>query len=145
MQIESGEVGWIFEQQAKNITMPEMTAQVNSTVFAGPGTNFAKVGEIIRGKKYASTNKTTDWYEIQLATGTTGWVPMDVFSPKKSRVVFTLDKANIRSGPGVNYSIVQALEPAVDVTVLSTEGEWYYVQLQDGTRGYILKNLVFEE
>jgi uncharacterized protein YgiM (DUF1202 family) len=145
VQIESGEVGWIYEQLAKNVTMTEMTAQANSTVYAGPGTNFAKVGEVVRGRKYAPMNKKPDWYEIQLTAGTTGWVAMDVFSPKKSRVVFTLDKANIRSGPGMYYDIVQTLQPAVDVTVLRTEGDWYYVQLQDGKRGYIRKDLVFEE
>jgi len=125
--------------------MPQMIAQTNSSVYAGPGTNFAKVGEVVRGRKYSPIDKKPDWYQIQLSVGTEGWVPMDVFSPKKSRIVFTLDKANIRSGPGMHYDIIQTLQPATDVTVIGTEGDWYYVQLQDGKRGYIRKDLVFEE
>ena len=145
VQIPSGEIGWIYEELAKDVTMPQMIAQTNSSVYAGPGTNFAKVGEVVRGRKYSPIDKKPDWYQIQLSVGTEGWVPMDVFSPKKSRIVFTLDKANIRSGPGMHYDIIQTLQPATDVTVIGTEGDWYYVQLQDGKRGYIRKDLVFEE
>ncbi len=145
VQISSGEVGWIFEKLAKNVTMPQMTAQTNSSVYAGPGTNFARVGQVARGRKYSPIDKKPDWYQIRLSAGTDGWVPSDVFSPRKSRVVFTLDKANIRSGPGMNYDIIQTLQPATDVTVIGTEGDWYHVQMQDGNRGYIRKDLVFEE
>lgn len=125
--------------------MPKMTAQINSLVYAGPGTNFARVGEVVRGRKYAPIDKRLDWYKIQLYAGTDGWVPANVFSPRKSRIVFTLDKANIRRGPGTHYDIIQTVEPATDVTVIGTEGNWYFVQLQDGRRGYIRKDLVFEE
>lgn len=145
VQIANGEIGWIYEQLAKDITMPQMTAQTNSSVYAGPGTNFAKVGEVVRGRRYTPINKRLDWYQIQLTTGTEGWVPMSVFSPQKSRVVFTLDKANIRSGPGMQFGIVETLQPAVDLTIIGVEGDWYYVQMQDGKKGYIRKDLVFEE
>jgi len=145
VQLSSGEVGWIFEKLAKNVTMPEMTAQANSPVYAGSGTNFARVGQISRGRKYAPITKRNGWYQIQLSGGTEGWVPANVFSPNKSRLVFTLDKANIRSGPGLHYSVVQVVQPAVDLTVIGSEGDWYHVQLQDGTKGYILKDLIFEE
>ncbi|UCE05132.1 MAG: SH3 domain-containing protein [bacterium] len=145
VQISSGEVGWIYEELAKDVTMPTMTAQSSSLVYAGPGTNFAKVGEIGRGRKYSPIKKQDGWYQIRLSSGTEGWVSMNIFSLSKSRLVFTLDKANIRNGPGLHYSIIQTLQPAVDVTVIGSEGDWYHVQLQDGTRGYIRKDLVFEE
>jgi len=145
VQISSGEVGWIYEELAKDVTMPEMTAQRNSSVYAGPGTNFAKAGEVIQGRKYLPITKQNGWYQIRLPGGTEGWVTMDVFSPQKSRLVFTLDKANIRSGPGLHYNVVQVVQPAADLTVIGSEGDWYFVQLQDGTRGYIRKDLIFEE
>ncbi len=144
VQIASGEVGWIYEELAKDVTRPEMMAQRSHSVYAGPGTNFAKVGEVRQGRKYSTIKKESGWYQIQLVGGTEGWVPMDVFSSSKSRLVFTLDKANIRNGPGLHYAIIQTVEPAVDVTVIGSEGDWYYVQLQDGTKGYIQKDLVFE-
>ncbi len=145
VQIKNGEVGWIYQEMAKNITLPEVTAQRSSPVYAGPGTNYAKVGEVIRGKQYAPIEKRQDWYHIELFTGTSGWVPASVFTQLKSRVVFTLDKANLRAGPGMNFAVVQQLQPAVDVTVLGIEGDWYYVQLQDGKRGYLRKDMVFDE
>lgn len=140
------EVGWVKLEAAKDITMPEMTAGRDAKVYAGPGNTYAQVGEIKKDRRYAPLKKENGWYQLRLPSGTEGWVPMDVFSPKKTRLVFTLDKANIRSGPGLHYSIVAQIEPAVDVTIIGGEGDWYYVQLQDGkTRGYIQKGLVFEE
>jgi len=145
IQIASGEIGWIYEPLSKNVTMRQMTAQRNASVYAGPGTNFARVGEVVKGRRYTPLGKKNSWYQIQLTAGTTGWVAADVFSIKRSRLVFTLDKANVRSGPGLHYAIVQTLQPAVDVTIIGSKGDWYFIQLQDGTRGYIKKDLVFEE
>ncbi|MDZ7330997.1 MAG: SH3 domain-containing protein [candidate division KSB1 bacterium] len=145
VQIKNGEVGWIYQEMAKNITLPPVTAQRTSPVYAGPGTNYAKVGEVIRGKQYAPIERRQEWYHIELFTGTSGWVPVSVFSQTKSRVVFTLDKANIYSGPGTHYAVVQQLQPAVDVTIIGMEGNWYHVQLQDGKRGYIRKDMVFDQ
>jgi uncharacterized protein YgiM (DUF1202 family) len=146
-QIQVGsEVGWVKLDMAKDVTLPEMTASRNANVHAGPGTNYAQVGEVRKDRKYTPLRKENGWYQLRLPTGSEGWVSMDVFSPKKSRLVFTLDKANIRKGPGLHYPVVAQVEPAVDVTIIGGEGEWYFVQLQDGTtKGYIQKGLVFEE
>ena len=70
---------------------------------------------------------------------------MEAFNVKKSALVFTLDKANIRNGPGESYEIITTVEPATDLTVIGTEGDWYNVELQDGRKGFIKKELVFEE
>ena len=45
-------------------------------VRKGPGTNFAKIGEVKPGEAYIliSTNETKGWYEIRLANGSTGGV-----------------------------------------------------------------------
>ena len=145
IQIPSGEVGWVTEDLIRNVTIPEMTANKDSYVHGGPGTNFERVGEIKKGEKYAPLNKQSGWYQIRLSSRTDGWVPMDVFNVKKSRLVFTLDKADIRKGPGLTYDLLTTVEPATDLTVIGSEGEWYYVELQDGTKGYVKRELVFEE
>ena len=71
---------------------------------------------------------------------------MNVFISKKTRIVFTLDVANIYKSPGVNYPIIRKVEPATDVRILGSEGDWYYVEVQtaDKPKGYIRKELVFE-
>jgi len=51
-------------------------------------------------------------------------------------------QANIRSGPGTSYSVVTTVSQGTEVTILATEGNWYKVQLDNGTIGYIAKSLV---
>ncbi|MDD2717965.1 MAG: C1 family peptidase [Candidatus Wallbacteria bacterium] len=50
--------------------------------------------------------------------------------------------ANVRSGPGTNYSILTALRNGTQVKVLSLEGNWYRVTLDDGRTGYIYSNIL---
>ncbi len=145
VQMNSGEVGWVKLELARDVTLPGMIANQDATVRAGPGNSYAQVGSVQQGKKYTPLKKESGWYQLRLPTGTEGWVAMEVFTTKKSRLVFTLDKSEIRQGPGSHYAIVARVEPAIDVNILGTEGDWYYVQLQDGKKGYIRKELVFEE
>lgn len=145
VQLSSGEVGWVKLDQARDVTMPAMVANEEAIVRAGPGNSYAKVGIVQKGKKYTPLKKESGWYQLRLPSGTEGWVAMDIFSTKKSRLVFTLDSATIHQGPGSHYAIVARLEPAIDLNILGTEGNWYYVQLQDGKKGYIRRELVFEE
>ncbi len=52
----------------------------------------------------------------------------------------TADYVNLRSGPGTNYSIVTLLPENTEFTFLSEDlfsGSWYYIQLDNGTKGYL--------
>jgi formylglycine-generating enzyme required for sulfatase activity len=46
------------------------------------------------------------------------------------------DPLNIRSGPAGQYDVVGKAEKGEKVVILERSGEWYKVQLQDGTVGY---------
>ena len=49
----------------------------------------------------------------------------------------------LRKGPGTNYDIIKELSYGTSVTVLSTSNsEWYYVELSDGTKGYVYSEYI---
>ncbi len=50
--------------------------------------------------------------------------------------------ANMRSGPGISYSVVGTLSAANSVFVESVTSDWYQVRTPDGNRGYIFHNLL---
>ncbi|MFZ5519475.1 MAG: SH3 domain-containing protein [Candidatus Zhuqueibacterota bacterium] len=144
VEMKPKEVGWILVDLAKDITLPPVTASKNASAYAGPGANYAVVGTVKSGTKYSPRTKKNGWYQVDLSNGTQGWIKEDVFTSQKTRVVFTMEKSNIRSGPGQFYEVVEQVEPATDLTIIGIEGDWYYVELQDGKKGYIKKDLVFE-
>jgi hypothetical protein len=45
-------------------------------------------------------------------------------------------RLNIRSGQGTNYKIVGKADKGEQLLILEDTGQWYHVQLQDGTLGY---------
>jgi uncharacterized protein YraI len=51
---------------------------------------------------------------------------------------------NVRSGPGTEYELVGALQPAVAVGIVarSPAGDWWEVELADGQSGWVLGQLV---
>jgi hypothetical protein len=51
---------------------------------------------------------------------------------------------NVRSGPGTEYELVGALQPAVAVGIVakSPAGDWWEVDLADGQTGWVLGQLV---
>ena len=50
---------------------------------------------------------------------------------------------NFRTGPGTGYSIITALSYGTSVTILSTSNsQWYYVQLSNGTKGYVYSEYI---
>jgi uncharacterized protein YgiM (DUF1202 family) len=48
----------------------------------------------------------------------------------------------MRSGPGTNYKLLGTIAKGTKVDILATSGDWYYVQLANGTTAYIIKGYV---
>lgn len=53
----------------------------------------------------------------------------------------TTGKANLRSGPGANKSVITTMAKGVSLTILGSDGDWYYVDY-NGQKGYASKSLV---
>ncbi len=60
------------------------------------------------------------------------------------KVMHTIKRANVRSGPGTSHSVITTLEPGVSLKALGREGNWYEVTLPDGRIGWIYGTLIRE-
>ncbi len=63
-------------------------------------------------------------------------------STPKKQVITVTKNANIRSGPGTNYSILGTLKPGVNVNLINEKGEWVEIEYSSGKRGWIHSSLV---
>ena len=50
--------------------------------------------------------------------------------------------ANIRSGPGMQYGVINAAKEGDKLEVIEEKGSWCNVRLPDGSTGWIYKNLI---
>lgn len=61
--------------------------------------------------------------------------------PQYTEIVVTADRANIRSGPGTNYSILTSVVKTARLPVTATEPGWIKVRLHNGKQGWISRSL----
>jgi len=62
--------------------------------------------------------------------------------PQYTEAVVKADRANIRSGPGTNYRILQSVVSTTRLPVVETTSGWLKVSLHNGNTGWISRNLI---
>ncbi len=83
------------------------------------------------------------WYHVQIGRNMEGWIyagENDTWIQRSSLlgIVETKEtRLNIRRGAGREYKVIGKAQKGGKLTILSKEGEWYHVQLQRGTKGYV--------
>lgn len=60
----------------------------------------------------------------------------------QERMAVSASVANVRSGPGSDYEQIWQMERNTPVNVLDSEGDWYFFEDFEGTRGWIHKDLL---
>ena len=61
--------------------------------------------------------------------------------PQYTEMVVTADRANIRSGPGTNSSIITSVVKTSRLPVTATESGWIRIRLHNGRQGWISRSL----
>lgn len=108
---------------------------------AGPGTNYAKVGEAKAGSAFEVVGEAPDWLKIKLPSGqeawVAGWLVEKDFSGEFWVTTPVAAGINIRSGPGTGYSILTRTQAGATYTILGGAGNWYKIQLPGGGEGWL--------
>ena len=61
--------------------------------------------------------------------------------PQYTEAIVNVNRANIRSGPGTNYSTVQSVTSGAKLPIIETSGDWLRVSLHNGNTGWISRGL----
>ena len=70
---------------------------------------------------------------------------LDCSDGSGTKTTYYLDASyvNFRTGPGTGYDVIRTLDYGTQLTLLSTSNaSWYYVQIPDGTKGYVCSDYV---
>jgi N-acetylmuramoyl-L-alanine amidase len=63
-------------------------------------------------------------------------------SPKTNVVTVTGTSANIRSGAGNDFPIVNAVKQGDRLILIGEKGEWFNIRLENGQEGWIDRRFV---
>ncbi|UFT97882.1 N-acetylmuramoyl-L-alanine amidase [Radiobacillus kanasensis] len=133
-------------------------------VRSGPGLDYDVITQVNQDEQYEILSEQGEWIEIQLTEGTVGWVTRDYISVNedssptpaetentqteeeeakeaKHYVITHYNKTILRTGPSVDFDILDSVEKGQSLEVLGEENDWYEVSLKDQV-GYVEKWLV---
>ncbi len=134
------------------------TGTVNTgaaNVRSGPGVAYSISAVVYQGNTVTllGRNDASSWIQVQTSGGTTGWMNASLITSETAvsslPVVSTptLSPAatvntgalNVRSGPGVNYSVLTAVSYGNSVSLLGriSDNSWVKVQLSSGQQGWV--------
>lgn len=71
--------------------------------------------------------------------------PSPTMTPTIVGIVQSLQRVNVREGPGVDFREISALAPGTGIQILgqSGDGAWLNIRLEDGREGWVASRLVF--
>lgn len=130
----------------------QSTVQANTVVNVrdNPGLDQNVIGKMEIGKAYPLIKEEEGWLEIQFTSSLTGWVAGYLVTKngenveekpiEEEKITSLSNKATIienglrlRKGPGTNYQVITSLGKGIEVTILSTNGEWYQIKTDLGS------------
>ncbi len=145
-------------------SLPELQLKVIRNaiyVRSGPGVDHdpistLKMNDVV---PVLSTTEDETWYEVELASGATGWVGSEVVEIIEGQAVLAvptqeptltpnadvallrviLSGVNLRSGPGTNYPVHSYLyfDDTVRVIARTQDSGWYNVSLNNGQTAWV--------
>jgi len=167
------ETAWNKDQRSVYITRkvnvePEFEVTVSSqkaNIRSGPGTNYTSVAQVDAGNVLGVLGDSGEWYEVLLPQGGKGWISKGVvYSPGEepdfngepgddsSRgntgdryCIVTGSTVNVRSGPGLDYGVVDQVARGTRLQIGESNSGWYQIALPSGKDGWIAGWLVSVE
>lgn len=160
VRLGNDQIGWIASWLIENTEVSAATNKIG--VVTGEEVNIRSEGNVdssILGKVTNGTELTVlfqqeGWTQVQYY-GQVGWISSELIEITETAVETTTvavaedDSApiqtvttrssgtNIRNNPSVEGNVVATVEKGESFTYLSTEGDWYQVELPDGQTGYV--------
>lgn len=109
-------------------------------IRSGPGTSYDIIGNVYKDTEVETGQTLNGWTEVQFKN-ISGWIKSDLlaFTSSQPALSFkvTAGSANLRTGPGTNYSLAgQALKGEVFPILEELDG-WYRIRDKNGNTAYI--------
>jgi len=106
-------------------------------VRAKPDLSASVIQSVEKSSRYEVLDKQDDWVKIRLSDKKSGWVfgsyiQYENAGPKilnRETVAQMIEKTNLRSGPGTDFSIAAKAKPGETYPIIATNGDWYAVLL----------------
>ncbi|MDG5470914.1 SH3 domain-containing protein [Jeotgalibacillus sp. ET6] len=109
------------------------------------------------GEAYMIEERSGDWFKITLPSGEEGWIAswytepggtitsMDASTEEGSPLTVLYNGSNVRSMPSVQSEVVARVNSGEQFKAVSQNEDWFEIELDDGTAGFIANWIVSSE
>ncbi len=141
-------------------------------IYFEPSVKSKVKGQGLIGERYKLLGwSSKGWLKVEMTDGSFGWVPTryvrpvektrhyahepvkDIYKAKEKPaskktvkkaaiIISTIKRANVRSGPGLNYTVKYIEETGKRFTVRGKAGEWFKIRTKDSTDGWLHESVV---
>ena len=120
-----------------------MAVKVNiANVRSGPGAGYQLLWQVEKYHPLLIEEKRGGWYRFKDFEGDQGWIA-DTLLDHTPTVIVRVDRCNVRTGPGTDYSIAFTVDRGIPFKVLQKKGGWLEIEHADGDKGWIFSKLVW--
>ena len=113
-----------------------------ANIRSGPGADFEVVWAAGRYYPLEVLDREGNWIRVGDYENEEGWIYKSLLS-KAPAVVIVTRKANIRSGPGMEYAVAWVADKECSLKVLDMRGEWYQVSDGEETLGWLHRDVTW--
>ncbi len=118
---------------ALRVNRPQVNVRADATVQA------ARIGVLRSGELVEKIAAKNEWNQIRLADGRLGWLHADLV---QELWVVEGERVRVRESASTAGTTVSLVERGAQLVKLREQGNWFEVEMEDGRRGWIWKELV---
>ncbi len=149
VKLANGTSGYVATSLIKLIEDNATVTSAQVNVRSGPSTQYSVIATVVEGQIFKVLGKVNNWFKVRLSSGTVGYVAgwlvklVDSSSSGAGQHgVVSTTAANVRTGPGTNYTVITSIPKGTSVNITGQQGTWYRVLLADGRSGYMSQSTI---
>ena len=113
-------------------------------IRSGPSKEYRVIRSAYKGLPVQISGSQANWTQIKDFMGQEGWIYTPMLRSNNS-VVVKATKANLRSGAGIQFMVVNQIDFGAVLLVKNIMGDWYMVTTPGGVEGWLSRELVWPE
>lgn len=115
------------------VNRPQVNVRADATVQS------ARIAVLSSGERVEKVENKDEWNQVRLADGRLGWLHGDLV---QELWTVTGEKVRVRASGSTAAATVALVERGSELAVLDKRGNWFEVDLPDGQRGWIWRELI---
>ena len=145
VQLNDKQSGWIRDDIVENVIVGKLITISPTEVKEKADSKSRVLEKLSTGTVLNPGEKVGDWFAITTPSRQGGWVNFENVNKLSYPIVYAKDKSKVLQTASEDAPILTILDECDELEPLAEDGYWLFVKLPDGSKGWILESMVFNQ